>query len=160
MRDQHPSAAALATLIALWLALFGVAFLYACDAWAAVLESPAGLEAPPAGIFPALAVALARAMDEMVGPLLALVAVFAAGPPFLLAWLAVPREERRSFPVVLVLWGLLTGLLLARVWPQSPTAWAVALCIYAGLAGEVLRALLTAALRRGPRGRRSMSAGV
>ena len=136
---------ALITLAILSAVLFGATLFLPMAAWPASAEPTAAL--------------LVFLREATVRICVLFAAVF-AGPLLLLAWLALPRQDRRSFPVVLILW--IAACIIAYVSHRrlgDLILFGLA-CIPVLLTGEVLRALFTAIVHRATEPEESVALNV
>lgn len=83
-----------------------------------------------------------------------------SAPLLALTWLALPRGDRRTFPVILTLWVL--GIIAAySEWlPTSDGAVFALACVPVVALAEVLRVVITAMVRLGTRPSQSREASV
>ena len=144
--DSRPSSSVLATLGLFWTGLLSWSLLIAADLLPRDPDELLIAELAASGSFWA---ALGEGM-RTAAPRIHLVLVAAVSAPLLvLTWLALPRPDRGTFPMILTLWG--AGVIAAYS-DQLPTSDGVVFalaCVPVLAVAEVLRSVITAMIRHG-----------
>ena len=126
------------TLALFWIAMLTGALLLAFDAWPkAPMPDP-----PIAGSWLSLGLALGDAMERGFLRVGVFYSGVLAAPLIAFTWLALPRDDRRTFPAVLVLWTVLSLAAYTDLLPSTDPARFVIACLPALLTAEVLRSLV------------------
>ena len=129
-----------------WIGLLTLSLVVAVDLWpreaAALFHARAGTS---------VGVALGEALRQGAPQFLAAGASVLGAPLFLFSWLALPKRDRATLPIVLDLWVFVTLAAFSDWLPHGETASFALVCVLALLIGEIVRSLLTAMVRHGTR---------
>jgi hypothetical protein len=154
---SRPSGPVLATLGLFWIALLIWSLYVAIDLWPRDHHELVMAQVAASTSFGA---AFGEGMRTAAPKIHLMLVAGLSAPLLVMTWLALPRGDRRTFPVILILWSL--GIIVAySEWlPTSDGVVFALVCVSVIAVAEVLRLLITAMVRHSTQPLESREASV